>query len=120
LRLRHVSPEYRSLPLSGGFIPARIGEVKMASHPSPRQKRILSGLMRGDLVWEVPQESYFAQFEEASGHQSRVPLKVLLEMQEHGWIRRVSQGPQKCDYWEITDEGRETIPGTAGNLHNHQ
>ncbi len=92
----------------------------MASHPSPRQKRILSGLMRGDLVWEVPQESYFAQFEEASGHQSRVPLKVLLEMQEHGWIRRVSQGPQKCDYWEITDEGRETIPGTAGNLHNHQ
>ena len=88
--------------------------------PSPRQKRVLSGLMRGDLVWEVPQESYFAQFEEASGHQSRVPLKVLLEMQEHGWIRRVPQGPQRCDYWEITDEGREAIPGTAGNLHNHQ
>src|ERR1017187_3066150 len=69
---------------------------------------------------EVPQESYFAQFGEASGHQSRVPLKVLLEMQEHGWIRRAPQGPQKCDYWEITDQGREAIPGSAGNLHNHQ
>ena len=47
----------------------------------------------------VTQESYFAQFEETSGHQSRIPLKVLLEMQERGWIRRVPQGPQRCDYW---------------------
>jgi hypothetical protein len=100
--------------------PARIEEVKMVSHPSPRQKRILSGLMRGDLVWEVPQESYFAQFEEASGHQSRVPLKVLLEMQESGWIRRVPQGPQRCEYWEITDRGRDAIPGTVGKSNNHQ
>ena len=76
--------------------------------------------MRGDLVWEVPQESYFAQFEEASGHQSRIPLKVLLEMGDHGWIRRVPQGPQRCDYWEITDQGREAIPGPAVKFHQNR
>ena len=72
--------------------------------------------MRGDLVWEVPQESYFAQFEEARGQQRRVLLKDLLEMQEYGWIQRVPQGPQRCDYWEITNQGREAIPAAAGKL----
>jgi hypothetical protein len=87
----------------------RIGEGKTYEHSKSKAKRILSGLMRGGLVWEAPQESYFVRFEEASGDQNRVPLKVLLEMQEHAWIRRVPQGPQRCDYWEITDQGRETI-----------
>ena len=70
--------------------------------------------MRGDLVWEVPQESYFNQFNEASGHQSRVPLRDLIAMQERGWIRRVPQGSQRCDYWEITHQGREAIAGVSG------
>ena len=120
LRPRRVSLEYRSPPLSGGFTSCENWRRKNVNTPSPRQKRILSGLIRDDLVWEVPQESYFAQFEEASGHQSRIPLKVLQEMEDLGWIRRVPQGPQRCDYWEITDEGREAIPGTAGKLSNHQ
>jgi len=89
---------------------ARIGDGKnVRALRVHGKKRILSGLKRGDLVWEVPQESYFVQFEEASGRQNRVPLKVLLEMGEHGWIRCVPQGPQRCDYWEITDAGRDAI-----------
>ena len=83
-------------------------------------KTIRAGCARGFWFGRFPRNHISLSSEEASGHQNRVPLKVLLEMQEHGWIRRVPQGPQRCDYWEITDQGREAIPGSAGNLHNHQ
>jgi hypothetical protein len=66
------------------------------------------------LVFEVPQEPHFTQFDETTSHQRRVHLGELLELQAHGWVRRVPQGSQQCDYWEITDQGREVIPGTPG------
>jgi hypothetical protein len=54
----------------------------------PRQKRILSSLAQGDLIWEVPDESYFTQYNEGAGSSRRLRMVELLEMQESGWIRR--------------------------------
>ena len=91
-------------------------ESKRATHvntPRPRQKRILSSLVQGDLIWEVPEESYYTQYNEGAGGSRLLRLGELLEMQEGGWIRRVSQGPQRLDHWEITDEGREVIAPAA-------
>ena len=74
-----------------------------------RQGRILFGLVRGDPVFEVPQESYFAQFNESTGRQRRISLVELTEIEHRGWARRVSAGAQHCDHWEITDLGREAL-----------
>jgi hypothetical protein len=63
-------------------------------------------------VFEVPQESYFTQFDETTKRQRRVQLDELVEMQDFGWVRRVPQGTHQCDYWELTDQGREVVPGT--------
>jgi hypothetical protein len=79
------------------------------SVPNARQRRILSGLVRGDPVFEVPQESYFTQFTESSGRQNHVSLAELAAMQAHGWIQRISPGSGRCDHWEITDAGQEAL-----------
>jgi hypothetical protein len=69
--------------------------------------------MRGDLIWEVPDKSYFTQFNEDTGHAGRLQLNELLQMQERGWIRRVSQGPHRLDHWEITEEGQHVLPSAG-------
>jgi len=51
-------------------------------------------------------------FEEVLGPKGdRVSLQELAEMQERGWVRRVSPGSGRCDHWEITDAGREALGG---------
>jgi hypothetical protein len=80
---------------------------------SSRQRRILTGLARGDLIWEVPDKAYFTQFDEATGRAGRLRLDELLQMQESGWIRLVSQGPHRLDHWEITAEGQNVPPSAA-------
>ena len=87
---------------------------------SPRQKRILSSLAQGDLIWEVPDESYFTQYNEGAGSSRRLRMVELLEMQESGWIRRVSEGSNRLDHWELTDEGREVIAPAANKKRTGQ
>ena len=87
--------------------------VKAVKALSSRQRRILSGLARGDLIWEVPDKSYFTQFNEATGRNGRLQLDELLQMQESGWIRRVSEGANRLDHWEITEEGRNVVLSVA-------
>jgi hypothetical protein len=87
--------------------------VKAVKALSSRQRRILSGLARRDLIWEVPDKSYFTQFNEATGRAGRLRLEELLQMQESGWIRRVSQGPNRLDHWEITAEGQNVLPSAV-------
>jgi hypothetical protein len=62
-------------------------------------------------VFEVPQQSYFTQFNESSGRQRRISLVELTEIEHRGWARRVSPGAQQCDHWEITDPGRAALLG---------
>ena len=62
-------------------------------------------------MFEVPQQSYFTQFQERSGGQRRISLVELTEIEHLGWARRVSPGAQQCDHWEITDLGREVLLG---------
>jgi hypothetical protein len=91
-------------------------ESRKATHvkiSSPRQKRILSSLAQGDLIWEVPDESYFTQYNEGAGRSRRLRMVELLEMQESGWIRRICEGSNRRDHWELTDEGREVIAPVA-------
>ncbi len=75
--------------------------------PTIRHQRILAGLHTGDLLWEVPAQPYFTQYNERTGRQNRVHNDVLVEMERFGWIQRVSQDPSahKLDFWEITREG---------------
>jgi len=84
--------------------------IKDVSAPNTRQRRILSGLIGGDPVFEVPKKSYFTQFNEKAGRQNRVSQDELVEMRETGWVRLVSPGSQRCDHWEITDAGRKALP----------
>jgi hypothetical protein len=91
------------------LVVAELRMMKEVYALSPRQRRILAGLTRGDLIWEVPDKSYFTQFNEATGRDGRLRLDELLQMQESGWIRRVSQGPNRLDHWEITAEGQDVL-----------
>ncbi len=79
--------------------------------PTLRQQRILAGLHTGDLLWEVPAQPYFTQYNERTGRQNRVHKDVLVEMERFGWIQRFSQDPSahKLDFWEITAEGRRLL-----------
>lgn len=74
-----------------------------------RQRRILSGMLRGDPVFEVPQQTWFTQLNEHSGRQTRITHDELEVMRERGWVMRVSAGIQRCDHWEITQAGREAV-----------
>ena len=92
---------------------AELKVVKERNALSSRQRRILAGLARGDLIWEVADKAYFTQFNEATARDGRIRLDELLQMQERGWIRRVSQGAHRLDHWEITDEGRNVVSFAA-------
>ena len=80
----------------------------MALEPTARHQRILTSLRQGDLLWEVPGQPYFTQYNERTGKHARVHLSVLEAMEEAGWIRRVSEEPSahKLDFWQVTPEGR--------------
>ena len=76
-----------------------------------RHRRILSSLSHDDLLWEVPGQPYFTQFNERTGKQVRVHVDVLEQMERLGLIRRYrqSQSAHKLDFWEITAQGREAL-----------
>jgi len=78
---------------------------------SARHRRILSGLSHEDLLWEIPGQPYFTQFNERTGKQSRVRVDTLEQMEELGLIRRHRQSlsAHKLDFWEITAQGREAL-----------
>lgn len=87
--------------------------VKELNALSSRQRRILAGLARGDLIWEVADKAYFTQFNDATARDGRLRLDELLQMQESGWIRRVSEGADRLDHWEITEEGHHLVPSAG-------
>jgi hypothetical protein len=78
---------------------------------SARHRRILSGLSHEDLLWEIPGQPYFTQFNERTGKQSRVRVDTLEQMEQLGLIRRYRQSlaAHKLDFWEITAQGREVL-----------
>jgi DNA-binding HxlR family transcriptional regulator len=78
---------------------------------SARHRRILSGLSHEDLLWEIPGQPYFTQFNERTGKQTRVHVDILEQMEQLGLIRRHRQSlaAHKLDFWEITAQGREVL-----------
>ncbi len=78
---------------------------------SARNRRILTGLAHEDLLWEVPGQPYFTQFNERTGKQVRVRVEALEQMEQMGLIRRQRQtrSAHKLDFWEITAQGRELV-----------
>jgi DNA-binding HxlR family transcriptional regulator len=78
---------------------------------SARHRRILSGLSHEDLLWEIPGQPYFTQFNERTGKQTRVRIDTLDQMEQLGLIRRQRQSlsAHKLDFWEITAQGREAL-----------
>ena len=78
---------------------------------SARHRRILYGLSHEDLLWEIPGQPYFTQFNERTGKQTRVRVDTLEQMEQLGLIRRhrQSQAAHKLDFWEITAQGREAL-----------
>jgi hypothetical protein len=78
---------------------------------SARHRRILSGLSHEDLLWEIPGQPYFTQFNERTGKQTRVRVDTLEQMEQLGLIRRYRQSlaAHKLDFWEITVQGREAL-----------
>jgi hypothetical protein len=77
-----------------------------------RQRRILKGLSHQDLLWELPGQSYFTQFNERTGKQVRVRVSALEQMAQMGLIRRQTGSAQHLDFWEITAEGLEVLYGS--------
>jgi len=84
---------------------------------SARHRRILSGLSHEDLLWEIPGQPYFTQFNERTGKQTRVRVDILEQMEELGLIRRHRQSlaAHKLDFWEITSLGREAVSTFAAD-----
>ncbi len=83
----------------------------MSVLPDSRQSRILASLETGDFIWEVNGESYFTQFNDRSGRQSRVRRQEIEALDEQGWILRIRHDPaaRRLDYYDITDGGREAL-----------
>lgn len=85
--------------------------IALVTTLSARHRRILSGLSHEDLLWEIPGQPYFTQFNERTGKQTRVRVDTLEEMEQLGLIRRHRQSlaAHKLDFWEITAQGREAL-----------
>ena len=79
----------------------------------PRQRRLLLRLAAGDLLWEVPGEKYFTQFNERTDRQIHVHPPVLEPLELAHLVRRHRQpeSAHKLDSWEITDQGRAALAG---------
>ena len=67
------------------LVVAELRMMKEVYALSPRQRRILAGLTRGDLIWEVPDKSYFTQFNEATGRDGRLRLDELRQSVSSPW-----------------------------------
>jgi len=89
----------------------------LATTLTARNRRILSGLAHEDLLWEVPGQPYFTQFNERTGKQMRVRVETLEQMEQQGLIRRQRQtrAAHKLDFWEITAQGREMVSRFAAD-----
>jgi len=90
---------------------AELVVIVLVTSLSARHRRILSGLSHEDLLWEIPGQPYFTQFNERTGKQSRVRVDTLDQMEQLGLIRRQRQSlsAHKLDFWEITPQGREAL-----------
>jgi hypothetical protein len=103
----------RYIPLlrrTPGSVP-KLKVTTLATTLSARHRRILSGLAHEDLLWEVPGQPYFTQFNERNGKQMRVRVDTLEQLEQMGLIRRQRQtrSAHKLDFWEITAPGRELV-----------
>jgi hypothetical protein len=100
------------LPMRGrhGYVP-ELRVTALVTTLSARHRRILSGLSHEDLLWEIPGQPYFTQFNERTGKQTRVRVDILDQMEQLGLIRRHRQSlsAHKLDFWEITPQGREAL-----------
>jgi hypothetical protein len=90
---------------------AKIEVTALVTALSARHRRILSGLSHEDLLWEIPGQPYFTQFNERTGKQTRVRIDTLEQMEQLGLISRHRQSlaAHKLDFWEITAQGREAL-----------
>jgi hypothetical protein len=81
---------------------------------TPRQRRLLMRLAAGDLLWEVPGEKYFTQYNERTGRQIHVHPPVLEPLESAHLVRRHRQPEtdHKLDFWEITEQGRAVLSGS--------
>ena len=88
-----------------------LGVTVLVTTLSARHRRILSGLSHEDLLWEIPGQPYFTQFNERTGKQTRVRVDTLEQMEELGLIRRHRQSlsAHRLDFWEITVQGRDAL-----------
>jgi hypothetical protein len=93
-----------------GCVP-KLRETALVTTLSARHRRILSGLSHEDLLWEIPGQPYFTQFNERTGKQTRVRIDTLEQLEQLGLIRRQRQSlaAHKLDFWEITAQGREAL-----------
>jgi hypothetical protein len=89
----------------------------LATSLSARHRRILIGLSHEDLLWEIPGQPYFTQFNERTGKQTRVRIDTLEQLEQLGLIRRYRQSlaAHKLDFWEITSLGREAVSTFAAD-----
>lgn len=89
----------------------------MVTTLNARHRRILSSLSHDDLLWEVPGQPYFTQFNERTEKQIRVRVDILEQLEALGLIRRQrqSQSAHKLDFWEITAHGREVVRDFAAS-----
>ena len=74
-----------------------------------RQQRILTTLALGDLLWEVPGQEYFTQYNERTGRQTRVHIRILEEIANLDLICLEKQDAHQLNYWTITQAGRKLI-----------
>src|ERR1017187_1603597 len=101
---------YNCIYAGGSGVP-KLRVTVLVTTLSARHRRILSGLSHEDLLWEIPGQPYFTQFNERTGKQSRVRVDTLEQMEQLGLIRRYRQSlaAHKLDFWEITAQGREVL-----------
>jgi hypothetical protein len=90
----------------------------MAHDPTGRQRRILTSLAGGDLIWEVPGEAYATQFNERTGRSGRIGPRELAELERRGWVRRHVQSPglHRLDFWELTGAGRDSVAASLPRM----
>jgi hypothetical protein len=102
--------DFTPFPLTARGV-SKLRVTALVTTLSPRHRRILSGLSHEDLLWEVPGQPYFTQFNERTGKQTRVRVDTLEQMEQLGLIRRHRQSlaAHKLDFWEITAQGREAL-----------
>jgi DNA-binding HxlR family transcriptional regulator len=107
---------YDSLSAGPQGVP-KLSVAALLTPLSARHRRILTGLSHEDLLWEVPGQLYFTQYNERTGKQARVRVDTLEQLEQQGLIRRQrqSQSAHKLDFFEITPQGREVVKTFAAD-----